>query len=212
MAGQVPYVSYLRLGDDPHLVANSCSSCGALFFDRRNACASCGARDFGSRRLANSGVLRAFTIVHRASPGVQVPYVSGIVDLDGGGVVKANIVGVDPAPGADVVNIGDNIAAQRESEREDMLGNRIECVIPDVGHNNAMRLGVGFVDDVGARRGHRDQFEIGQLREDRLAQRHFVDDGDGRVAQPIDDFLGRGDRIFLVAVRKSRRPHIGFKC
>jgi uncharacterized protein len=98
MARQVPYVGYLSLGDDPHLVASECSACGALFFDRRNACASCGRRDFATRRLANDGVLRAFTIVHRASPGVAVPYVSGIVDLDGGGVVKANIVGVDPEP------------------------------------------------------------------------------------------------------------------
>jgi uncharacterized protein len=99
MAGQVPYVAYLSLGSDPHLVANECASCGALFFDRRNACANCGASDFGTRRLANNGVLRAFTIVHRASPDVQVPYISGIVDLEGGGVVKANIVGIDPEPG-----------------------------------------------------------------------------------------------------------------
>jgi uncharacterized OB-fold protein len=98
MAQQVPYVGYLSLGDDPHLVANQCGTCGALFFDRRNACARCGRRDFTRRRLANSGVLRAFTIVHRASPGVPVPYVSGIVDLEGGGVVKANVVGIDPEP------------------------------------------------------------------------------------------------------------------
>jgi len=99
MAQQVPYVSYLSLGDDPHLVANECGTCGALFFDRRNACSSCGGRDFNTRRLANDGVLRAFTIVHRASPGVPVPYVSGIIHLDGGGVVKANVVGIDPEPG-----------------------------------------------------------------------------------------------------------------
>jgi uncharacterized protein len=98
MPGQVPYVGYLSLGDDPHLVANQCESCGALFFDRRNACANCGRCEFRPRPLANEGVLRAFTIVHRASPDVTVPYVSGIVDLDGGGVVKANIVGIDPEP------------------------------------------------------------------------------------------------------------------
>jgi len=98
MPGQVPYVGYLSLGDEPHLVANECESCGALFFDRRNACANCGRREFRPRRLANSGVLRAFTIVHRATPEVKVPYLSGIVDLDGGGVVKANIVGIEPAP------------------------------------------------------------------------------------------------------------------
>jgi uncharacterized protein len=98
MPGQVPYVGYLNLGDDAHLVANECESCGALFFDRRNACANCGRCGFRPRPLANEGVLRAFTIVHRASPDVTVPYVSGIVDLDGGGVVKANIVGIDPDP------------------------------------------------------------------------------------------------------------------
>jgi uncharacterized protein len=98
MPGQLPYVGYLTLGDDPHLVANECESCGALFFDRRNACANCGRHEFRQRRLANEGVLRAFTIVHRATPDVTVPYVSGIVDLDGGGVVKANIVGIDPEP------------------------------------------------------------------------------------------------------------------
>jgi uncharacterized protein len=98
MPAQVPYVGYLSLGDDPHLIANECESCGALFFDRRNACANCGRRRFRSRRLANEGVVTAFTIVHRATPDVPVPYVSGIVDLDGGGVVKANIVGIDPEP------------------------------------------------------------------------------------------------------------------
>jgi uncharacterized OB-fold protein len=99
MPRQVPYVGYLTLGDDPHLVANECSACGSLFFDRRNACANCGGCDFGERRLASAGIVRAFTIVHRASGDVKVPYVSGIVDLDGGGVVKANIVGIDPEPG-----------------------------------------------------------------------------------------------------------------
>lgn len=98
MARQVPYVSYLSLEGEPHLVANECASCGALFLDRRNACANCGGRQFRSRSLATTGVLRAYTIVHRASPGVTVPYVSGIVDVDGGGVVKANIVGIDPDP------------------------------------------------------------------------------------------------------------------
>jgi uncharacterized OB-fold protein len=108
MARQLPYVGYLTLGQDPHLVAQECQSCGALFLDRRNACASCGGREFGPRRLANEGLLRAFTIVHRATPDVQVPYVSAIVDLDGGGVVKANMVGVDPVP--DQIKLGMKVA------------------------------------------------------------------------------------------------------
>ena len=39
-------VDYLVLGDEPHLVANECTSCGARFFDRRNACAGCFGTDF----------------------------------------------------------------------------------------------------------------------------------------------------------------------
>ena len=98
MAKRLPFVDYLILGDDPHLVAQECTSCGALFFDRRNACARCGALEFGTRRLSNDGVIRAFTIVHRATPDVQVPYVSAVVDLAGGGMAKANLVGIEPVP------------------------------------------------------------------------------------------------------------------
>src|SRR5260221_3102814 len=98
MAKQVPFVDYLVLGADPHLEAQECTSCGALFFDRRNACASCGKREFGTRRLSNDGVVRTFSIVHRATPDVKVPYVSAVVDLDGGGRAKGNLVPVQPEP------------------------------------------------------------------------------------------------------------------
>ena len=98
MPDQLPYVGYLELGSDPHLVAQECTSCGALFLDRRNACASCGAAGFTARPLSGDGTVRAFTIVHRATPDVKVPYISAIVDLDGGGVVKANLVGIEPEP------------------------------------------------------------------------------------------------------------------
>jgi uncharacterized OB-fold protein len=104
MPGQLPYVGYLQLGDEPRLVAQECQSCQALYFDRRNACARCGRTEFAPRPLADEGAVRAFTIVHRATPDVQVPYISAIVDLDGGGVVKANLVGVEPEP--DQVRLG----------------------------------------------------------------------------------------------------------
>jgi uncharacterized OB-fold protein len=99
MAAQLPYVDYLRLSEPPHLIAKMCTTCEALYLDRRNACARCGEAEFQPHELADSGVVRAFTIVHRAPPGVSVPYVSTIVDLDGGGVVKANL-DVDPTPDA----------------------------------------------------------------------------------------------------------------
>lgn len=104
---QIPIVDYLVLEGTPHLRAHECAHCRALYFDRRNACAQCGARIFGARDLAATGTLRAFTIVRRAAPKIPTPYVSAVVDLDGGGVVKANLVGVEPdgdaiAPGLPV--------------------------------------------------------------------------------------------------------------
>jgi uncharacterized OB-fold protein len=89
---RIPVVDYLVLEGEPHLVARACTSCGALFLDRRNACARCGKLDFEPKALATTGTLRSFTVVHRAAPNVPVPYVSSVVELDGGGVVKGNIV------------------------------------------------------------------------------------------------------------------------
>jgi len=94
---QVPLVDYLVLGDEPHLVAHECTSCGARFFDRRNACASCGATEFLAVEVPTDGVLKAFTIVSFAAPGIPVPFVAGIVDC-GGTSVRANVVNVDPDP------------------------------------------------------------------------------------------------------------------
>ena len=105
MGKQVPIVDYLVLDDGaPYLVANRCDSCGALYFDRRNACAKCSGRSFSKQRLADDGTVRSFTIVHRAAPGVPTPYVSAIVDVSGGGVVKANLLNVEPSP--DHVRVG----------------------------------------------------------------------------------------------------------
>lgn len=99
MVTQIPHVEYLQLGDRPHLVANECSSCGARFFDRRNACAKCFGTSFTKVPIATEGVLKAFTIVAFAAPGVPVPFVAGIVDC-GGTSVRGNVINVDPTPEA----------------------------------------------------------------------------------------------------------------
>jgi uncharacterized protein len=117
---QVPYVDYLVLGGDPHLVARQCASCGAIFLDRRNACARCGRAGFRARRLETTGRLRAFTIVHRTVPGVEVPYVAGIVDLDGGGVVKAHIT--DVPPDASRIPLGGRVELITRSTGPDSTG------------------------------------------------------------------------------------------
>lgn len=105
MAKQIAIVGYLVLDDGPaHLEAWEAVDSGALYFDRRNADAKGGGTEFRRRRLGSTGKVRSFTIVHRAVPGVPTPYVSAIVDLDGGGVVKANLLKVAADP--EVVQLG----------------------------------------------------------------------------------------------------------
>ena len=103
MADQIPLVNYLVLGDKPHLVANECAACGARYFDRRNACAGCSKTEFKQVPIATEGEVKAFTIVAFAAPGIEVPFVSAIVDCDGTSV-RANLVNVTPDP--DHVSLG----------------------------------------------------------------------------------------------------------
>lgn len=93
----VPLVSYLRLEPTPHLVAHECTSCGARFFDRRNACASCFATTFRDVEIPTEGIVRSFTIVAMAAPGIPVPFVAAIVDC-GGTSVRGNVINTDPTP------------------------------------------------------------------------------------------------------------------
>lgn len=97
----LPAVDYLKLpdGGDPYLEGHKCGACGAIFIGAREICSKCGARGkLSATKLANSGKLYVYSIVMRSFPGIQVPYISAIVDLDGGGTVKGNLIGIDPNP------------------------------------------------------------------------------------------------------------------
>ena len=98
MSSQIPIVDYLVLDDGaPHLVAHECTNCGAHYFDRRNACANCSGTEFRSFDVPTEGVLRTFTIVSFAAPGIPVPFVAGVIDC-GGTSVRANVINVDADP------------------------------------------------------------------------------------------------------------------
>ncbi len=94
---QTPIVDYLRLGDEPRLVANECTECGARYFDRRNACAACFAREFKEVDIPTAGEVTSFSIVSYAAPGVPVPFVPAVVDC-GGTPVRGNIINTPADP------------------------------------------------------------------------------------------------------------------
>ena len=115
----MPVVSYLVLEGEPHLEAQECAACGARFFDRRNACASCFGTDFRSVPVATEGEVVAFTIVSLAAPGIQVPFVAGVVDC-GGTSVRGNIINVEPDP--EHVTLGMKVRLATYSMGDDAAG------------------------------------------------------------------------------------------
>jgi uncharacterized OB-fold protein len=97
----LPAVDYLKIPDagDPYLEGQKCKACSSIYLGEREVCSKCGARkQLEAVKLSNEGELYVYSIVHRSFPGVQVPYVSAIVDLKGGGTVKGNLIGIDPSP------------------------------------------------------------------------------------------------------------------
>ena len=97
----LPAVSYLKIPDDgdPYLEGHKCGNCGAVFLGERSVCSKCFSRDnMSAIKLEETGVLHSFSVVYRSFPGIDVPYVSAIVDLDGGGTVKGNLIDCEPDP------------------------------------------------------------------------------------------------------------------
>jgi uncharacterized OB-fold protein len=97
----LPVVPFLKIPEkgEPYLEGLRCSACKAVFLGARDVCAKCGARkQLDPLRLSNKGELYVYSITYRSFPGVETPYVSAVVDLDGGGTVKGNLIGIEPDP------------------------------------------------------------------------------------------------------------------
>ena len=97
----LPAVPYLKIPEngDPYLEAYKCDSCGATFLGERQNCSKCGSRDqMTAVTLPQTGKLYSYSIVHRSFPGIEVPYVSAIVDLEDGTAIKGNLINIDPDP------------------------------------------------------------------------------------------------------------------
>lgn len=121
----LPIVPYLEIPEEgePHLVGSRCQSCGEVFLGERTVCGACGSREQMSvERLADRGELYVYSIVHRSFPGVETPFVSAVVDLEGGGTVKGTLEGIEPDP--DSIRMGMPVeVVYRVAPRKDADGN-----------------------------------------------------------------------------------------
>jgi len=97
----LPVVEYLKLPEDgdPYLEGHKCGDCNSIFLGEREVCSNCTARGkIKPVQLSNKGKLYSYSITFRSFPGIEVPYISAIVDLEGGGTVKGNLIDCEPDP------------------------------------------------------------------------------------------------------------------
>ncbi len=94
----VPYASFNDLGE-PCLIGSRCGACGQVHLGKFENCPKCAARgEMSEVTLSDHGELYNYTIVHRSLPGVTIPFISAVVDLEGGGTVRGNLLEVEPDP------------------------------------------------------------------------------------------------------------------
>lgn len=69
-----------------------CGACGAAFPEPTMACRACAERAVpAAYRASETGKLYSWSVVHRSYPGIAVPFVSAIVDLDDGLTLKGTL-------------------------------------------------------------------------------------------------------------------------
>lgn len=126
MSQPLPAVDYLKLPEEgePYLEGSRCKACGASFLGARGVCSKCGARgQMETMRLPNTGRLYSYSIVHRSFPGIKVPYISAVVDLDDGTAIKGNLINVEPKPESIAFDMPVEIVYGDALGRKDKEGN-----------------------------------------------------------------------------------------
>lgn len=93
------FYGFLR---DGQLMGSRCETCGALYLPPRPVCRACHGDGMAWEEMSGRGELVAFTTVHiaptamlEAGYGRDNPYCSGIVRLEEGVSISAQILGVD---------------------------------------------------------------------------------------------------------------------
>ncbi len=122
----LPVVDFLKIpaGGEPYLEGHRCKACGAVFLGERSVCSKCGTRNqIEAIHLSDRGRLHVYSIVHRSFPGIDVPYVSAVVDLEGGGTVKGNLIGVPPDPAKIALGMPVRVVFKDALGRKDKQGN-----------------------------------------------------------------------------------------
>ena len=76
----------------PFIEGYRCGDCGAVAAEETMGCRACASRTPPEAfRATDRGTLHTWSVVHRSFPGIEVPFVSAIVDLDDGLTLKGTV-------------------------------------------------------------------------------------------------------------------------
>ncbi len=116
----------LRPDGSAYVEGFRCGDCGAAFPEATMACRACASRTPPVAYAASAtGKLYSWSVVHRSYPGIAVPFVSAIVDLDDGLTLKGTLrdVAIDGlAAGMPVLMEFDDAGGAKDSEGAPYIG------------------------------------------------------------------------------------------
>jgi uncharacterized OB-fold protein len=111
-------ISYERFLDEDRLMGSRCQKCGAIFVPPRSVCIKCYGSEMEWVEIEGRGKLVAFACIAIGPPFMikegydrKRPYVSGVVELEGGVKVVARIEGVDGSK-PETIRIGTPLEAE----------------------------------------------------------------------------------------------------
>ncbi|MEN8154831.1 MAG: Zn-ribbon domain-containing OB-fold protein [Acidobacteriota bacterium] len=116
------------------LEASECINCHNVIFPEKLSCPQCSSKAFKTIRLSGKGKLVTHTIIRIAPEGFndQVPYAMGIIKMEEGPQIMAQITDCDP----DKLKTGDPMIYQFRRIRDD-------------GNTGVIMYAYKFVPDVG---------------------------------------------------------------
>ena len=102
-------ISYGQFLNEEKIMGTKCKKCDALFAPPRPICIKCHSAEMDWVEMKGEGKLSAFTCIAVGPPFMiaqgysrQNPYISGVVELEGGVRVDARIEGVDATRPEDI--------------------------------------------------------------------------------------------------------------
>jgi len=73
-----------------------CNECGAYTVPPQKVCSECHSENMKIVELSGNGEVETFTVIYVPAEGFNPPYIVGLVKLEEGPRVVANIIDVDP--------------------------------------------------------------------------------------------------------------------